>query len=392
MQRVQIGLPHDEHAIRVSTSGWFTQVRTISVTPPAYCHQPEYPALDGVRADDTITPVPIPSDPGRSGMTQDSATSGRATADEALHDVIIIGSGPSGLTAALYAARAALQPLMFEGSAAGGQLMLTTDVENYPGFPDGIMGPALMADMRKQAERFGTTFVSQDVDEVDLKSGPPFTVRVGADVYHARSIIISTGARARWLGVPNEERLIGKGVSSCATCDGFFFRDRRLVVVGGGDSAMEEAVFLTKFASSVTVVHRRDELRASQVMQDRASANDKIDFVWNAVVSDIRGDTTVTGVELTDTVTGERRELAADGVFVAIGHDPETRLFAGQLELDDAGYIIVDEPSTRTSVPGVFAAGDVVDRTYRQAVTAAGLGCKAAIDAEHYLGVDAHNW
>jgi thioredoxin reductase (NADPH) len=312
--------------------------------------------------------------------------------DNTLHDVIIIGSGPAGLTAALYTARASLKPLMFEGAAAGGQLMLTTDVENYPGFPDGIMGPALMADMRKQAERFGTTFATQDVDEVDLTNGTPFTVRVGADTYRAKTIIISTGARARWLGLPKEERLIGRGVSSCATCDGFFFRDRKLVVVGGGDSAMEEALFLTKFASSVTVVHRRDELRASQVMQDRAFANEKIDFIWNAVVSDIHGEDTVTGVELTDTVTGERRDLATDGVFVAIGHDPETRLFAGQVALDDHGYILVDEPSTRTSVPGVFAAGDVVDRTYRQAVTAAGMGCKAAIDAEHQLGVDAHNW
>ncbi|HSK91883.1 MAG TPA: thioredoxin-disulfide reductase [Euzebyales bacterium] len=311
---------------------------------------------------------------------------------EELHDLIIIGSGPAGLTAALYAARAALQPLMFEGRAAGGQLMLTTDVENYPGFPDGIMGPALMADMRKQAERFGTRFVSQDVDAVDFRNGPPFTVHVGADTYRAKTIIITTGAKARWLELPNEQRLIGKGVSSCATCDGFFFRDRPLVVVGGGDSAMEEALFLTKFASSVTVVHRRDELRASQVMQDRAFANDKIDFVWNAVVSDVIGEETVEAVELTDTVTGERRRLPTAGVFVAIGHDPETHLFADQLELDANGYIVVDEPSTRTSVPGVFAAGDVVDHTYRQAVTAAGMGCKAAIDAEHRLGVDAHNW
>ncbi len=312
--------------------------------------------------------------------------------DGTVHDVIIIGSGPAGLTAALYAARASLRPLMIEGRAAGGQLMLTTDVENYPGFPDGVLGPTLMTDMRKQAERFGTTFLSQDVDEVDLTSGPPFTVRVSGDVHRARTVIISTGAKARWLDLPNEQRLIGRGVSSCATCDGFFFRDLKLVVVGGGDSAMEEALFLTKFASSVTVVHRRDELRASKVMQDRAFANDKIDFVWNAVVTDVLGGEKVTGVELTDTVTGERRQLATDGLFVAIGHDPETALFRGQVELDDRGYILVDEPSTRTSVPGVFAAGDVVDHTYRQAVTAAGMGCKAAIDAEHHLGIDAHNW
>jgi thioredoxin reductase (NADPH) len=254
------------------------------------------------------------------------------------------------------------------------------------------MGPALMADMRKQAERFGATFVSQDVDEVDLTNGSPFTVKVGGDTYRARSVIISTGAKARWLDLPNEQRLIGKGVSSCATCDGFFFRDLKLVVVGGGDSAMEEATFLTKFASSVTVVHRRDELRASQVMQDRAFANDKIDFIWNAVVTNVRGDDKVTAVELTDTVTGQQRELPTDGLFVAIGHDPETGLFTDQLEVDDQGYIIADAPSTRTSVPGVFAAGDVVDHTYRQAVTAAGMGCKAAIDAEHWLGIDAHNW
>ena len=312
--------------------------------------------------------------------------------DDVLHDIIIIGSGPAGLTAALYTARASLHPLMIEGRAAGGQLMLTTEVENYPGFPDGVLGPVLMADMRKQAERFGTTFLAQDVDEVDVTSGPPYTVRVGGDTYRTKAIIISTGATARWLDLPNERRLIGKGVSSCATCDGFFFRDLKLVVVGGGDSAMEEALFLTKFASSVTVVHRRDQLRATQVMQDRAFANDKIDFVWNAVVTDVFGDEKVQAVELTDTVTGERKRLETDGMFVAIGHDPMTQLFAGQLELDDQGYIIVDEPSTRTSVPGVFAAGDVVDRTYRQAITAAGMGCKAAIDAEHWLGIDAHNW
>ena len=307
-------------------------------------------------------------------------------------DVIIIGSGPAGLTAALYTARADLHPLMLEGRASGGQLMLTTEVENFPGFPEGIMGPALMANMRAQAERFGTEFISADVDKVDFAAGPPFSVTVGSDVYRARTIIISTGATARWLDLPSEQRLIGQGVSSCATCDGFFFRDRKLIVVGGGDSAMEEAIFLTKFASNVTVVHRRDELRASKVMQDRAIANDKIDFAWNAQVVEVLGDDCVTGVVLQDTVDGSRREMAADGLFVAIGHDPATSLFTGQLDLDDSGYILVDGDSTRTSVPGVFAAGDVVDHTYRQAITAAGMGCKAAMDAEHHLGVDAHNW
>lgn len=312
--------------------------------------------------------------------------------DEPINDVIIVGSGPAGLTAALYTARAALEPIMIEGRSAGGQLMLTTDVENYPGFPDGIMGPALMADMRKQAERFGTRFVSEDVEAVDFRDGPPFTLRTGADTYRARTVIISTGARARWLDLPNEQRLIGKGVSSCATCDGFFFRDRTLVVVGGGDSAMEEATFLSKFASSVTIVHRRNAFRASQVMQDRALRNNKIDVVWNAAVTDVLGEHTVSGVELTDTMTGSTRTLPTEGVFVAIGHDPVTALFAEQLELDANGYVVVHEPGTRTSVPGVFAAGDVSDHTYRQAVTAAGMGCKAAIDAEHHLGIDAHNW
>jgi thioredoxin reductase (NADPH) len=308
------------------------------------------------------------------------------------HDVIIIGSGPAGLTAALYTARADLSPLMIEGREAGGQLMLTTEVENFPGFPDGIMGPALMADMRKQAERFGTRFLTADVDEVDFSSGSPFTLRVGGDEIAARTVIISTGATARWLQLPNEQRLIGRGVSSCATCDGFFFRDRELVVVGGGDSAMEEATFLTKFASKVTVVHRRDELRASKIMADRAMANDKIEFVWNAEVTDVLGEELVEGVVLRDLVTGEVREHRTDGLFLAIGHDPATSLFAGQLDLDDAGYILADHPRTTTSVPGVFAAGDVVDTIYRQAITAAGMGCKAAIDAEHFLGIDAHNW
>jgi thioredoxin reductase (NADPH) len=309
-----------------------------------------------------------------------------------IHDVIIVGSGPAGLTAALYTARADLAPLMIEGREAGGQLMLTTEVENFPGFPDGIMGPALMNDMRKQAERFGTQFLTADVDEIDLTSGAPFTMKVGGDTYRSKTVIISTGATARWLHLPNEQRLIGRGVSSCATCDGFFFRDRELVVVGGGDSAMEEATFLTKFASKVTVVHRRDELRASKIMADRAMANPKIEWAWNSVVTDVLGDDAVTGVVLRDTVTGETTEMATDGLFLAIGHDPTTQLFAGQLDLDEEGYILVDHPRTTTSVPGVFAAGDVVDHVYRQAITAAGMGCKAAIDAEHHLGIDAHNY
>ena len=306
------------------------------------------------------------------------------------HDVVIIGSGPAGLTAALYAARADLEPLLIEGQAAGGQLMQTTEVENFPGFPDGRMGPELMADFRKQAEKFGTRFLTADVDEVDFSAGSPFRVKVGGDELAARTVIISTGATARWLGLPNEQRLIGRGVSACATCDGFFFRDRELLVVGGGDSAMEEAIFLTKFASKVTVVHRRDELRASKIMQDRAFANDKIAFAWNTRVVDILGDDSVTGAVLEDTVTGERREVATDGVFLAIGHDPATSLFAGQLELDEEGYIVVAHPTTATSVPGVFAAGDVVDRIYKQAITAAGMGCMAAIDAERWLEATAH--
>ena len=311
---------------------------------------------------------------------------------DAIRDVIIIGSGPAGLTAALYTARADVKPLMFEGREPGGQLMLTTEVENFPGFPDGRMGPELMADMRKQAERFGAELISADVDAVDFTKGSPHTVVVGDQTYLARTVIISTGATARWLNLPSEQRLIGRGVSSCATCDGFFFRDRELIVVGGGDSAMEEATFLTKFASKVTVVHRRDELRASKIMQDRALANPKISFVWNAEVIDIAGDEVVTGVRLRDTVTGEERDMSTDGVFLAIGHDPTTKLFVDQLELDAEGYIVVSEPTTATSVDAVFAAGDVVDHIYRQAITAAGMGCKAAIDAERRLGVDAHNW
>ena len=298
-------------------------------------------------------------------------------------NVLIVGSGPAGYTAALYAARARLRPLVLKGLAAGGQLMLTTDVENYPGFADGILGPELMEQMEKQAERFEAELLHQSATRVDL-SERPFGVWAGDHEYRAHSLIISTGASAKWLGVPGEDTLRGRGVSSCATCDGFFFRDRELLVVGGGDTAMEEATFLTKFASKVTIVHRRDEFRASQIMIDRATNDPKIEVRWNATVEEILGDGAVQGARLQDTVTGDTEEVATDGVFVAIGHTPNTTLFEGQLDLED-GYIPVQEPRTLTSVPGVFAAGDVVDRIYRQAVTAAGMGCKAAMDAERFL-------
>jgi thioredoxin reductase (NADPH) len=299
-------------------------------------------------------------------------------------ELIIIGGGPAGYTAALYAARANLQPLVIEGFNWGGQLMVTTDVENYPGYPDGIMGPEMMADFRRQAERFGAEFVTDDVTRVDF-SEQPLRVWLENEEYSARAVIVATGATARWLGLPCERHFQGRGLSACATCDGAFFKEKELVVVGGGDSAMEEASFLTRYATKVTVVHRREEFRASQIMLDRARANPKIEFVTNAVVENIVGDGKVEGVVLRDTVTGETSELRTDGVFVAIGHDPTTALFVDQLDHDAAGYLVTKPHSTETNVPGVFAAGDVQDHVYRQAVTAAGSGCMAALDAERYL-------
>ena len=301
-------------------------------------------------------------------------------------DVVVIGSGPAGYTAALYAGRANLEPLVLKGLDAGGQLMLTTDVENYPGFPDGLMGPELMERFEKQAARFGAEILPVHATEVDLSSRP-FSVKAGDQAWQTRTVIISTGASARWLEVPGEEQLRGRGVSACATCDGFFFRDRELVVVGGGDSAMEEATFLTKFASKVTIVHRRDEFRASKIMQERALANPKISFLWNSVVDSIADPAKgmVTAVRLRHAKTGEVTEHPVDGLFVAIGHEPNTALFRAQLELRPNGYVKVEPGTTRTSVPGVFAAGDVADDTWRQAVTAAGTGCIAALEAERYL-------
>ena len=301
-----------------------------------------------------------------------------------IRKVIIIGGGPAGYTAALYAARANLEPLVIEGFSWGGQLMITSDVENYPGYAEGILGPQMMQDFRRQAQRFGTEFVSDDVTRVDF-SQAPLRVWVGDREYRAESVIVATGATARKLELTSEKRLQGRGVTYCAVCDAAFYRDKEVVVVGGGDSAMEEAVFLTKFATKVTLVHRRDQFRASPIMVDRARANEKIEFLLDTLVEDIAGEEKVEAVRLRNAKTGASFELATDGVFVAIGHDPTTELFRGQLEMDDAGYLVTEGKTTVTNVPGVFAAGDVVDHVYRQAITAAGMGCQAALDAERYL-------
>ena len=307
-----------------------------------------------------------------------------------VRNVIIIGSGPSGYTAALYAARGELKPLVFEGSVtAGGALMQTTDVENFPGFPDAIMGPELMDSMRKQAERFGADLVPDDVVAVDLTADPK-VVKTDSETYLAKAVIIATGSRYKELGVPGEKELGGHGVSWCATCDGFFFRGHDIAVIGGGDSALEEAMFLTRFGKSVTVIHRRDTLRASKIMQERAFANPKIQFAWDSEVVEVLGPDKVTGLRIRSTKDGTQRVLPVTGVFVAIGHDPRSDLFSGQLATDPDGYLLVDQPSTRTAIEGVFAAGDVVDRTYRQAVTAAGTGCAAALDAERWLASKEH--
>ncbi|BCJ71774.1 thioredoxin reductase [Catellatospora sp. IY07-71] len=304
---------------------------------------------------------------------------------ENVRNLIIVGSGPAGYTAAVYAARANLKPLLIEGVESGGALMTTTEVENFPGFPDGVMGPELMDQMRKQAERFGTEFITDNATRVEL-SGDVKSVWVGDREYKARAVILSTGSAWRPLGVPGEQELLGHGVSSCATCDGFFFRGQRIVVVGGGDSAMEEATFLTRFAEHVTIIHRRDEFRASKIMAERALANEKISVEWNTVIDEVLGtDGKVSAVRVHNVVTGEQRELPTSGVFVAIGHDPRSEMFRGQVAMDDEGYVKVDSPSSRTDLPGVFAAGDLVDHTYRQAITAAGTGCTAALDAERFL-------
>ncbi|WP_104105103.1 thioredoxin-disulfide reductase [Nocardioides sp. 616] len=310
--------------------------------------------------------------------------------DTQTRNVIIIGSGPSGYTAAVYAARAALEPLVLEGSVtAGGALMNTTEVENFPGFREGIMGPALMDEMRAQAERFGAELVPDDAIEVDL-TGDVKVVKTADTTYTARSVILATGSGYRKLGLPREEELSGRGVSWCATCDGFFFRDQEIAVVGGGDSAIEEATFLTRFASKVYLIHRRDELRASKIMQERALADPKLEMVWNSEIAEINGADRLESVTLRDTVTGEQRPLAVTGLFIAIGHDPRSELLTGQVDLDDDGYVVVNHPFTATNVAGVFAAGDLVDHHYRQAITAAGTGCAAALDAERYIAMLDH--
>jgi thioredoxin reductase (NADPH) len=302
-----------------------------------------------------------------------------------VRDLIIIGSGPAGYTAAVYAARANLKPLVIEGVESGGALMTTTEVENFPGFADGIMGPKLMEEMRQQAERFGAEYITDNASRVDLTGGTK-RVWVGDTEYQARAVILATGSAWRPLGVPGEQELLGHGVSSCATCDGFFFRGHNIVVVGGGDSAMEEATFLTKFAEKVTIIHRRDTFRASKIMAERALENPKIEVAWNTVVDEVLGtDGKVSGILVRDVKTGEQRKMEVTGVFVAIGHDPRSELYRGQVDLDADGYVLVESPSTRTSLPGVFAAGDLVDHTYRQAITAAGTGCAAALDAERFL-------
>ena len=304
--------------------------------------------------------------------------------DSDIRDVIIVGSGPAGYTAAVYTARANLRPLVIEGVQYGGALMNTTEVENFPGFVDGIQGPDLMDHMRKQAERFGAELISDDATALDL-SGPVKTVEVGGETYRGKAVILAMGSAYRYLGLPNEERLLGHGVSACATCDGFFFRNQRIAVVGGGDSAMEEATFLTRFAEKVYLIHRRDAFRASRIMVDRALANDKIEVVYNTVVEDVLGDDKVSGLAVRNVVSGEGSTLDVTGMFVAIGHDPRSELVRGQVDLDPAGYVLVDAPSTRTNLAGVFACGDLVDHTYRQAITAAGTGCAAALDAERWL-------
>ena len=308
-----------------------------------------------------------------------------SAADQTVHNVIVIGSGPAGYTAALYAARAQLAPLVFEGTAFGGALMTTTEVENYPGFRDGITGPELMDQMREQALRFGADLRMEDIESVSLDGPVKSVVTADGRTYQARAVILAMGAAARYLNVPGEQDLLGRGVSSCATCDGFFFKDQDIAVIGGGDSAMEEATFLTRFARSVTLVHRREEFRASRIMLDRARNNDRIKFVTNAAVVAVDGDSTVTGLRLRDTVTGEESTLPVTGVFVAIGHDPRSSLVRDVVDIDPEGYVLVQGQTTNTSVDGVFAAGDLVDHTYRQAVTAAGSGCAAAIDAERWL-------